>query len=78
MEQKHHEAIDYLEDYINNEPYCEIAWHQLGRQYYIIDKYEDALKAFDYAIVIDEDFIGAYIEKAKTLEEVRALSRSYC
>ncbi len=70
MEQKHHEAIDYLEDYINNEPYCEIAWHQLGRQYYIIDKYEEALKAFDYAIVIDEDFIGAYIEKAKTLEEL--------
>ena len=68
MEQKHHEAIDYLNDYINNEPYCEIAWHQLGRQYYIIDKFEEALKAFDYAILIDEDFIGAYIEKAKTLE----------
>ncbi len=70
MEQKHHEAIAYLNEYINNEPYCEIAWHQLGRQHYIIDKYEDALRAFDYAILIDEDFIGAYIEKAKTLEEL--------
>ena len=70
MEQKHHEAIDYLEEYINNEPFCEIAWHQLGRQYYIIDKFEDALRAFDYAIIIDEDFLGAYIEKAKTLESL--------
>lgn len=70
MEQKHHEAIDYLNEYINNEPYCEIAWHQLGRQHYIIDKFEEALRAFDYAILIDEDFIGAFIEKAKTLEEL--------
>ncbi|NNC70512.1 MAG: tetratricopeptide repeat protein [Flavobacteriaceae bacterium] len=68
MEQKHHEAIDYLDEYINNEPFCEIAWHQLGRQYYILDKYDEALRAFDYAIIIDEDFLGAYIEKAKTLE----------
>ena len=68
MEQKHHEAIDYLKTYIDNEPYCEIAWHQLGRQYYIIEKFDEALRAFDYAILIDEDFIGAYIEKAKTLE----------
>jgi len=70
MEQKHHEAIDYLNEYINNEPYCEIAWHQLGRQYYIIEKFDEALEAFNYAILIDEDFIGAYIEKAKTLEEL--------
>lgn len=70
MEQKHHEAVDYLQDYIDKEPFCEIAWHQLGRQYYILENYKEALKAFDYSIVIDEQFIGAYIEKAKTLEEL--------
>lgn len=70
MLEKHHEAIDYLLDYINKDPYSEIAWHQLGRQYYIIENYEEALKAFDYSILIDEYFIGAYLEKAKTLEEL--------
>lgn len=70
MEGKHYEAVDYLNDYINKEPYCEIAWHQLGRQNYILENYEEALKAFDYSILIDEQFIGAYIEKAKTLEEL--------
>lgn len=71
MEQKHHEAVDYLKDYIDKEPFCEIAWHQLGRQYYILEKFQEAIKAFDYSIVIDEHFVGAYIEKAKALEEVQ-------
>lgn len=70
MEQKHHEAVDYLLEYIDKEPFCEIAWHQLGRQYYILEKFQEAVKAFDYSIVIDEQFVGAYIEKAKTLEEL--------
>jgi len=70
MLEQHHEAIDYLLEYINKDPYSEIAWHQLGRQYYIIENYKEALKAFDYSILIDEYFIGAYLEKAKTLEEL--------
>lgn len=68
MDGKHVEAISYLNDYVNNNPYCEVAWHQLGRQYMVIEKYDDALKSFDYAVVIDENFVGGYIEKAKTLE----------
>ena len=70
MMDQNHEAIDYLLDYIEKDPYCEIAWHQLGRQYYIVENYVEALKAFDYSILIDEYFIGAYLEKAKTLEEL--------
>lgn len=68
MQHKHIEAIEYLHKYINKDPYCEIAWHQLGRQFYITEKYKEALNAFDYSILIDEHFIGAYLEKAKTLE----------
>ena len=70
MQNMHIEAIDYLKEYIDRDPYCEIAWHQLGRQYYIIENFQEALKSFDYSILIDEQFIGAYLEKAKTLEEL--------
>jgi len=70
MEGLHQEAIDYLLAYIEKDPYSEIAWHQLGRQYYIEGQFEQALSAFDYSILIDEHFIGAYLEKAKTLEEL--------
>ena len=70
MMKKHAEAITYLQDYIEKDPYSEIAWHQLGRQYYIVYDYQKALQAFEYSILIDEEFIGAHLEKAKTLEEL--------
>ncbi len=70
MLEQHKEAIDYLENYIEKDPYCEVAWHQLGLQYFYVKNFRKALQAFDYAILIDEYFIGAYLEKGKTLEEL--------
>ncbi len=70
MENNHEEAISFLINYIDSNPYCEVAWHQLGRQYFVVGKFKEALRAFDYAVIIDEGFIGGYLEKAKTLEEL--------
>lgn len=70
MEKEHDEAISYLNSYININPYCEVAWHQLGRQYFVMNMYKEALTSFDYAVLIDESFIGGYLEKAKTLEQL--------
>ncbi len=71
MQNNHAEAIDYLNKYIDKDPYSEVAWHQLGRQYYTLEKFNEALRAFDYAVLIDEYFVGAYLEKAKTLEKLK-------
>lgn len=65
------EAIIYLNEYIDKNPYSEVAWHQLGRQHYQLKEYEKAYRAFDYASLIDERFIGAYLEKAKSLEKLK-------
>tara|TARA_R110001583_G_scaffold123082_1_gene274407 strand:- start:27154 stop:28548 length:1395 start_codon:yes stop_codon:yes gene_type:complete len=70
MQNMHEKAVEYLESYIDNDPYSEVAWHQLGRQYFILKNFEKALNAFDYAVLIDELFVGGYLEKAKTLEEL--------
>lgn len=70
IEEKHNEAITYLTAYVDKNPYCEVAWHQIGRQYFILKRYHKALQAFDYAVLIDETFIGGYLEKAKTLEQL--------
>lgn len=70
MENKHTEAITFLNEYINKDPYSEVAWHQLGRQYFILELFEKAAWAFDFAIISDEYFVGAYLEKAKTLEKL--------
>jgi tetratricopeptide (TPR) repeat protein len=65
------EAIDYLENYIEKNPFSEIAWHQQGRLSYSIKNYENALRCFDYATLIDDEFIGAFMEKGKSLEKLK-------
>lgn len=65
------EAIGYLNRYIDRNPYSEIAWHQMGRLYYGLRQYEEALRAFDYATLIDEEFLGAFMEKAKSFERLK-------
>jgi tetratricopeptide (TPR) repeat protein len=69
-------AIEYLTWYLDKNPYCEVAWHQLGKQYLEINKLEKALTAFDFAIISDDTFIGAYFEKAKVLEKLGRYNES--
>jgi tetratricopeptide (TPR) repeat protein len=65
------EAITYLNHYIDKNPYSEIAWHQVGRLHYGLKEYEEALRAFNYATLIDDEFMGAFMEKAKALERLK-------
>ena len=63
-------AIYFLNDYLDRNPYCEVAWHQLGKQYFGKNLLKEALTAFDFAIISEDTFIGAYLEKAKVLEKL--------
>lgn len=65
------QAIDYLNKYIDLNPYSEIAWHQIGRLNYGLKNYQDAIRAFDFATIIDDEFMGAFMEKAKAHERLK-------
>ncbi|MEP3836800.1 MAG: tetratricopeptide repeat protein [Algibacter sp.] len=65
------DAISYLNDFLNENPYCEVGWHQLGKQYVALKEFEKALTAFDFAIISDDTFVGAYLELGKVLEELK-------
>jgi len=65
------EAIDFLNQYLDNNPYSEVAWLQLGKQYGTLKEHNKALAAFDFAIISDDRFVGAYLEKGKVLEKMR-------
>lgn len=65
------EAIEYLNMYLNKHPYCEVAWHQVGKQYFDLKQFNKALAAFDFAIISDDRFVGAYLEKGKVLEKMK-------
>ena len=60
-----HAAIEALNKVLEFDPYCEVAWHQLGKVYLKSGKFDDALSAFEFSIISDETFTGAYIEKGE-------------
>ncbi len=64
-------AIEYLQTYIDRNPYSEIAWHQTGRLYYGLKDYEKAATAFELSTYIDEEFVGAFMERGKALERLK-------
>jgi hypothetical protein len=39
----------------------------MGRLYYGVEDYENAIRAFDYATLIDDEFLG--VERAKAFED---------
>ena len=63
------ESIDELCKVLEKRPYSKIAWHQLGKIYIKQGKLKQAISAFDFAIISDDQFVSAYIEKAKILEK---------
>jgi tetratricopeptide (TPR) repeat protein len=65
------EAIEYIKTYIDRNPYSEIAWHQKGRLYYGLKDYKNAVRAFEFATYIDEEFMGAFMENGKALERLK-------
>ena len=69
-------TINYLNSFLETNPYCEIAWHQLGKQYAKEELYKEALTAFDFAIISDDCFIGAYIEMGKILEKLNKINEA--
>ncbi|MCH8545929.1 MAG: tetratricopeptide repeat protein [Cryomorphaceae bacterium] len=62
------ELVSFLKMYIDNNPYSELAWHQLGLVYQKNKQFELAIDAFDFACVIDEYFSAAHYEKARAHE----------
>lgn len=69
-------AIEFLNKFIDDQPYSEVAWHQLGRQYMNIKDYKNAVRAFDFATIIDEYFIGAHLEKGKAYEKLKEYTKA--
>ncbi len=63
-------AIACLNKILEHNPYCEVAWHQLGKILIKSGKFKEALSAFDFAIISDDTFTGAYIEKGNLLESI--------
>ncbi len=57
---RNEESIQLHTNIINDFPYCELAWFNLGAAYQGLKLYEKAIDAYLYAVTIDEKFDYAY------------------
>ncbi len=57
---RNEESIKLHLKIINQHPYCELAWFNLGSAYQGIKLYEKAIDAYEYVLVIDEKFDYAF------------------
>lgn len=57
-------AIDTYKQIIDKDAYSSEAWFNLGQVYFNQNKYEDAIDAYDYALVINEEDTVSLIQKA--------------
>ena len=62
------EGINILTEILERDPYNELIWLELGKLYLEIKDLKKALNSFDYAILCDDKFSAAYVEKAKLLQ----------
>ncbi len=70
------ESISELSLVLEKRPYSKIAWHQLGKIYKKKQKFKESISAFDFAIISDDQFVSAYVEKAKVLVKVGKLNEA--
>jgi tetratricopeptide (TPR) repeat protein len=68
---RNEESIKLHQKIIEENPYCELAWFNLGSAYQGIKLYEKAIDAYKYVLVIDEKFDYAYRNIGDALMRLR-------
>lgn len=58
-------AAEYLQKFLDIDPFAENVWYNLGVSYSKLERFEDALEAFDYALAINNRYNSAYYSKAE-------------
>jgi tetratricopeptide (TPR) repeat protein len=61
------EGVSFFHKLIDEHPYSFMLWYYLGEVYSKQANYEQALKAFDYCLLIKEDFAPAHLDMAQSL-----------
>ncbi|WP_313360240.1 tetratricopeptide repeat protein [Empedobacter sp.] len=64
------ECIEFLKDFIDDNPYSEVSWLQLGLLYNHKKMYDEAINALDYVLAINPNSIVGHANKALSLEEL--------
>ncbi len=70
------DSAEFYKHFIDRCPYSYPAWYNLGNVYNRIGEYEEALNAYDYCLIIKDDFSSAYFNKGNTLANLSRYSEA--
>ncbi|MEM8890782.1 MAG: tetratricopeptide repeat protein [Bacteroidota bacterium] len=59
------DSIALYEAYLDDYPYSEMVWYNLGVQYRKTGNYERAIECFDYCLAINDELSAAYFQKGQ-------------
>ena len=59
-------SVHYYKKFIDEDPYSEYAWYNLGNIYFKLKNYKKSIEAFEFAIAIDEEYSSAYNNLAES------------
>jgi tetratricopeptide (TPR) repeat protein len=69
-------AIEYYNRIIDIDAYSVESWFNLGLVYFNRENYQQALDAFDFVTVIDDDDFGGWLQKGNTLFHLNRFKES--
>ena len=76
MTQAYDESIKFHKQLIDIDPYCYIAWYNLGYAYSAKGDHQSARDAFEYAFIINDKFEFAYRECAESCIKLNEFERA--
>ena len=76
LSKKYAESIAIHEAILEKDPYAAVAWFNLGQAHAYLGNYEEAISAYEFAFVIDEDFEDACRECAILCFELKQYNKS--
>ena len=71
LSKKYEASVELHDQILNADPYSHIAWYNLGHAHAYLGNYDEAIEAFEFAFVIDEQFECAYRDCAELCFELK-------
>lgn len=68
---KHKEAIEFLNEYLDQFPFSQVAWFEYGQYFFNRKNYQEAIKGYDFLLAIDSTAVNVYANKAACYEALK-------
>lgn len=76
LSSKEDDAIDFLNKYLEKNPYSANGWYEIGKLYFNKNKIKESIAAHEFGTISDESFSSCYIELGKIYEKKKEYKKS--